>query len=298
MILKRDALTMTFSRGACAALSPRRRGLSLLEVLVALAIFLFALVGLSQIATISTNRAIELKQRSEASQLAQSKMAEVLGGAVGLTSTSEAPIDEEPDFNWALSVEQHATVPGLWVATVTVSHENANGHKIETSLSQLIMDPNNRGTSYDAAATQIDTSTTYTVSAASTSSGSASGGSSGQSSSKSASGGSGGAGASKSGGGTTAKGGTQGGKTGGNTGGGRGGTGGNTGGGRGGTGGNTGGGRGGTGGGGAGGNTGGGRGGSGTGGGGGAGTGGGGAGGGGAGGGGPGAGGGGRGGAK
>ena len=60
---------------------------------------------------------------------------------------------------------------GLYIATVTVTRENRDGRKIETSLSQLVMDPNLRGTTYDAASTQQDTSTTYTVNPQSSSSG-------------------------------------------------------------------------------------------------------------------------------
>ena len=80
---------------ACAK-APRvsrrpRRGLSLLEVIVALAIFLFAIVSLSQVATVSTNRALALERRSEASQLAQSKMAEVFAGTCRSSPRAKPP---------------------------------------------------------------------------------------------------------------------------------------------------------------------------------------------------------------
>jgi type II secretion system protein I len=124
----------------------------LLEVLVALAIFLFSIVALHQALNIGTNNAVDMQQHMQAAQLAQSKMAEVYVGAVPMQSQPDTPFDEDPDYNWSLDAEQ-STMANLWNVTVTVSRTRADGSRLETKLSQMIIDPSLRGTSYDAAAT-------------------------------------------------------------------------------------------------------------------------------------------------
>lgn len=135
-----------------ASVRSPRTGLSLLEVLVALAIFLFSIVALHQALNIGTSNAVDMQQHMQAAQLAQSKMAEVYVGAVPMSSQADTPFDEDPDYTWSLDAEQN-TVANLWNVTVTVTRTRGDGSKIETKLSQMIVDPSIRGTSYDAAAT-------------------------------------------------------------------------------------------------------------------------------------------------
>jgi general secretion pathway protein I len=154
----------------------RRAGLSLLEVLVALAIFLFSIVALNQALNIGTRNAVDMQQHMMAAQLVQSKMAEVYCGAVPLSSQSDTPFDEDPDYTWSLDAEQNS-VTNLWNVTVTVTRARGDGSKLETKLSQMIIDPSIRGTNLDSAYT----ATLSPPSSTSSGSGSSSGGSSGSS---------------------------------------------------------------------------------------------------------------------
>src|SRR5438309_256015 len=52
-----------------------RRGLTLLEVIVALSIFLMALVGIGRLITLASDAAVEVQQQGQAVQLAQSQLA-------------------------------------------------------------------------------------------------------------------------------------------------------------------------------------------------------------------------------
>jgi prepilin-type N-terminal cleavage/methylation domain-containing protein len=81
------------SRGAVAS----RPGLTLLEVLVALAIFLLSLGALVQLTSFAGRQAVDARRRSDETRLAQSKLAEVLAGAVPLQGQGETPFDEDPD---------------------------------------------------------------------------------------------------------------------------------------------------------------------------------------------------------
>src|SRR4051794_1004708 len=101
--------------------SARRDGLSLLEVLVSLAIFMMALTALTYLVNTSSGLAAESKHRARAAQLARSKMNEIAAGALPLQSQPDASFDDEPDFRWSADVGQGAA-PGLFNVSVTVTY--------------------------------------------------------------------------------------------------------------------------------------------------------------------------------
>jgi general secretion pathway protein I len=121
-----------------------RSGLSLLEVMAALAIFLFSLVALNQLVDIGSANAQDIDWLARASLIAQSRMAEVLAGSIPLSSQSDSSVDEDPDWNWSMDAEGD-TAPGLWRVKITVSRERTDGSRFETVLNQMVLDPTYRG---------------------------------------------------------------------------------------------------------------------------------------------------------
>jgi type II secretion system protein I len=224
--------------------SPARRdGITLLEVLASTAIFLISLIALMDLMKTASNQADEIRQRSRATRLCQSKMNEFVAGVETLGSSSSGTFDEDPNWQWTADSSTDANTSLLYKVTVTVTRDIPSTGKVEISMSQMVLDPQQRGHLADTSA-----STAEAASSSSSSSSSSSNSSSSQSGTNTT-------GNSSTGGSTTGTGSTGGGATGGTGGGTGGGRGGTTGGG--GTGGGTGGGRGGTGG--TGGGTGGGR---------------------------------------
>jgi general secretion pathway protein I len=129
-----------------------RPGLSLLEVLVALAIFLFAMVAIGRLVVSGADRALEVRYKSEAVQIAQTKLAEAASGAVALSSQGASPLDEDPEWQWSLDAEQ-GSVANLWNVTVRVSRAGPGGSPMEyCSLTQMVLDPAQRGSSFDTVA--------------------------------------------------------------------------------------------------------------------------------------------------
>jgi general secretion pathway protein I len=126
-----------------------RSGLSLLEVLVALSIFLFAMIGIGQLITLSANQALEVEAKSQAVELCRSKLNEVACGAVPLSSQSGVAFDEDPDWTWSLDAAAGAAT-GLWNVTVTVARERPDGSKTQCVISQIIIDPAQIGSATDA----------------------------------------------------------------------------------------------------------------------------------------------------
>src|SRR5262249_49314463 len=134
-----------------------RPGLSLLEVLVALAIFLFALVGLGTLITLGGDRALDVRQQSWAIQRCQSKLAEVMVGAVPLSPQADVSFEEDPDWHWSLEAEATG-ITGLWNVTVRVMRQRPHGSRVQTSLTQMVLAHWLRGGSAPASTPDTGTS--------------------------------------------------------------------------------------------------------------------------------------------
>jgi general secretion pathway protein I len=126
----------------------RRPGLSLMEVLVALTIFLMAFVALGRLVTLGSDQALEAQRHIRAADLCQSKLAEVIAGAVALESQTEVPFDEDLTWHWTLDCEK-STYAGLWSVTVLVSRQDAGRMRVFSKLSEMILDPQIHGNLQD-----------------------------------------------------------------------------------------------------------------------------------------------------
>jgi Tfp pilus assembly protein PilV len=157
-----------------------RHGLSLLEVLAALAIFLLALIGLGQLVIMGGERARDVQDTARATQLAQSKLAEVAAGIVPLGSQS-GNFDEDPDWTWSLEASQNQ-IPNLWDVSIQVSRKKTDGAEVACTLYQEVLDPAARGSAYDAELTAQANAANSSSSSSSSSSGSTSSSSSPQAS--------------------------------------------------------------------------------------------------------------------
>jgi prepilin-type N-terminal cleavage/methylation domain-containing protein len=128
----------------------RRRGLSLLEVLVSLVIFLLGMIAIGRLLDISGEQAFQIKLQSQATQLCQAKLAEVQAGVVPLSSQGDMPFDDAPDWNWSVDAQQDSST-GLWQVKVKVSRQDTTGPKVECELNQFMLDPALRGNTLVAA---------------------------------------------------------------------------------------------------------------------------------------------------
>ncbi|MFL5241167.1 MAG: hypothetical protein ACJ8FY_03585 [Gemmataceae bacterium] len=136
-----------------------RSALNLLEVLVALAIFLISMGALHYLVTLCSERVMEIKERSQAARLCQSKMNEVMAGAVALQSQNDSAFDEDPDWRWSLECSQSSESTNLWTVKVTVRNQKDGKSGLEETLTQMVLDPSMRGSTLDLAASSSSTST-------------------------------------------------------------------------------------------------------------------------------------------
>jgi len=125
----------------------QRPALSLLEVLVAVAVLLFALIAIGRLISFGADRALDVQDRARATELCRTELDKVVAGVVPLSSQSNVPCDEDPDWNWSLTADQ-GSVSGLWTVTVTVSRQRRDGSRVEVVLNRMLVDPSLRGNLY------------------------------------------------------------------------------------------------------------------------------------------------------
>lgn len=102
-------------------------GMTLLEVLIALAIFLAAVTVIGQLVNTGSQAAIGAQLKAEASRRAETVMAEAIAGVVPLQSASSA-FDDDPAWSWTLSV-QDATHADMLLVEVIVARQGELGRE-------------------------------------------------------------------------------------------------------------------------------------------------------------------------
>lgn len=100
-----------------------RSGLSLLEVLISVAIFLGALTAIMQLLNNGQRAEVSARLRTEATLRCEAKMEEVVCGIEEAVSSDENkfPDDEIGNWQWSVSVTS-GSVTDLLKITVTVEH--------------------------------------------------------------------------------------------------------------------------------------------------------------------------------
>jgi len=142
-----------------------RRGMTLLEVVIALTIFLFSLVALSHLVSLGNERALEVQQQAHASMLCQSKLAELVAGSETLGSSGLSPFPDDtappnsPFANFQYQIEaSESDIPNLWNVTVIVQKDRGDGRVLEVQLSQMVLDPSARGNATTSGSTSSTSS--------------------------------------------------------------------------------------------------------------------------------------------
>lgn len=145
-------------RSAASAGTPGRfvrNGLSLLEVLVALAIFLIALAAIATLMDTANTQASDAAGTTTATRLAQSKLAEVEAGLIGVTDGGSGTFEGD-ESAWSWEVTSAATgVINLYDVSVRVYRPE--GRPLEVTLHQTVYDPalmNNAATAQPPTTTQ------------------------------------------------------------------------------------------------------------------------------------------------
>ena len=130
-----------------------RPGLTLLEVVVAMAIFLISLGAIYQLVSLGGDRAVDVKVQSRASLRCQSKLNEVVSGLFPLSSgggyASDPDDTELPPLEYKIEADLNGEFTNLWNVKVSARIKSPSGRTIETQLAQMVFDPTMRGSTLD-----------------------------------------------------------------------------------------------------------------------------------------------------
>lgn len=116
--------TRRFLQSRVCDTTRQRRGLTLLEVVLALAIFLAAVAALRQLTELGSRAAIQTDAQSAAVLRAETKLAELLAGVVPIAEGAGGRFADAPGWRWELLITPgpHAS---LRVLTLTVIRDQA-----------------------------------------------------------------------------------------------------------------------------------------------------------------------------
>ncbi len=120
---------------------PQRSGITLFEVVLALAIFLGAMAVISQVLENGSRAATKAQLSSNAVIRCERRMNEVLAGVLPLSSEQNAPFEDDSSWQWTLNVADSG-IPYLLETEMIVEHLDSNGMTNTTfRLTRLMRDP-------------------------------------------------------------------------------------------------------------------------------------------------------------
>ena len=120
-----------------------RRGLSLLEVLISVAIFLGSLTAIMQVLNVGQRAEVNTRLRTEAVLRCESKMAEFVAGVEQAVSSQGNVFedDEEGQWKWTADVGDSGTT-GLLLVTIRVEHSTGTeSPNVDFALARYLRDP-------------------------------------------------------------------------------------------------------------------------------------------------------------
>jgi general secretion pathway protein I len=135
----------------------KRQGITLLEVVVSLVIFLFSLVAISSLSSLGNSRAMDARDYSKASLLCQTKLGELVTGIEPLSAQGATAFKDEPDWTYEIDVSD-GVVDSLKNVRVTVKLDK-EGRQVEVNLTQMILSPASRGSTLDKLTTSTSSGT-------------------------------------------------------------------------------------------------------------------------------------------
>ncbi len=158
-----------------------RRGLTLLEVMLAIAIFGMSLVAIGELIRIGSVNAAAARDLTEAQRLCNNVMAEIGAGITPPDAASDTPVEGNEDWLYSIESEPLEEQEGMLWVSVTVQQDPAQNSKpAKFTLVRWMTDPaatEAAKAEAEATAAAATSSTSSTPAAGGTSTGGSTGGS-------------------------------------------------------------------------------------------------------------------------
>ena len=124
------------------AVGDARDGLTLFEVIVALAIFMGAICAIGQLIGNGVRSAVQCRLHAQGVLRAETIMAELAAGLIPLRSAGGVAFPDDNTWNWSVSVTSSGH-PDLYIVEVTAAHPSATrAGNVSYSLRRYVRDPN------------------------------------------------------------------------------------------------------------------------------------------------------------
>jgi general secretion pathway protein I len=118
-----------------------RRGLTLLEIILALTIFFGAMAALSQLSWSGSRSAIQARLKTQAIIRCEAKLAEVLAGAESLQPKTNVAFPDDPKWTYSVSIGE-SQFPDLLAVQVMVAHSGGSSlANVQFTLNRWMRDP-------------------------------------------------------------------------------------------------------------------------------------------------------------
>lgn len=118
-----------------------RQGMTLLEVVLALAIFFGAMAALAQLTWNGTRAALQARFKAQAVIRCETKLAELVSGVEPLQSQSNIPFPDDSAWTWSAMISP-GSFPELVLIDVRVQRSASNSlGNTEFSISRWMRDP-------------------------------------------------------------------------------------------------------------------------------------------------------------
>jgi len=140
--MHRHLTTFAASGTRSATIASRvRAGLTLLEVLIALGIFVSSIAVISQLLAQGVRGAQLAQYETEAIFRAESKLAEVVAGAVPFQTAANVTYADNDAWTWSLTVQPGPT-EDLFIVEVTVNRAALSSlGSVDFTVTRLVRDP-------------------------------------------------------------------------------------------------------------------------------------------------------------
>jgi len=117
------------------------QGISLLEIVIALAIFLAATTVIGQLIATGSQAAVGAQLKAEAARRCETVMSEAIAGVVPLESTGDVAFEDDPYWTWSITVSD-APVTDLVQIEARVTRQTRPGQPPATmALVRWVRDP-------------------------------------------------------------------------------------------------------------------------------------------------------------
>lgn len=126
----------------CQGWAAGNAAFTLLEVVLAFAIFFASLAILSQIQWNGTRAAVQSRLSAQAFMRCEAKLQEIVAGAEVLADQSDVAFEDDPTWTWSVSTAT-TTYPDLLQVQVTVRRQTDSSlGNVSESLVRWLRDPN------------------------------------------------------------------------------------------------------------------------------------------------------------